>query len=647
MRFLVLAIFLLGLLLIGLIGTGTAMLFAWPGYFLVGLSAVVGVFAWRREGGPRANDLCLLSAVLLVGYLVARVLTSPVAYLAREDLLLVFLCLVIYAGVALHFTRTRQRMAIVWVLVLLAMVNFVIGLYHFSGHPEFWIVPGYERSYPEGRVGGLFNNPNHMGAFMCFVALTVLAIVFFARNRITTKMCLVFVSVMAVVGLVMTVSRGSYIGLAVGVVVSGILIMWMFWQWRRRLFFKLLPVVGILGVVALGGVIYLASTFLPQRSGAAEMFVDGGRVSFWKAAVSQFGLNPLVGTGARTYYYYSRQLRSPETEHHLLEIGHAHSDYVELLAEYGVIGVLLLVLFLVVHGIHGLRYLWWYGRQRESGGINMPTRLAMVIGALAAMAAGAVHAMGEFQAHIPAVAMLYAVAMGILANPGFKEIDYRPARLPRVDFLLGFGAMLAGAFFVYQFFFMGMAEYHLEKAIRNQDDQFNLENTEHINKAKKLDPENHRIYFVSGAGWLRGMREDMPRALKESMLRKAAEEFEASRQLFPQDIYVLMALANCLDGLGVHEAAEEHFLEALEWAPTYQSTRLAYAVHLHRMGRYDEAAEGYQLALRANPYASLETSRVEIPQYRRQLEEDRERAAVRQQSENLKRAAGGLQPLSE
>ncbi|MEM7147848.1 MAG: O-antigen ligase family protein [Verrucomicrobiota bacterium] len=647
MRYLVLAIFLLGILVTGMLGTGTAMLFAWPGYFLVGLAAVAGVFAWRRGGGPRANDLCLLTAVLLVGYLVARALTSPVSYLAREDLLLVLFCLVIYVGVALHFTRTGERMAIVWVLVLLAMVNFAIGLYHFSGHPEFWIVPGYQRSYPAGRVGGVFNNPNHMGAFMCFVTLMVLAIVFFARNRVTTKMLLLFVAGMALLGLVMTVSRGSYIGIATGGVLLGILFLWILWLGQRKLFFRLVPVVGVLGVVALAGVIYLASTFLPQRAGAAEMFVDGGRMSFWKTAISQFGLSPVVGTGGRTYYYYSRQLRAPEMEYHLLEIGHTHNDYLELLAEYGVIGLGLLILFLLVHGIHGLRYIRWYGRQRESGGINMPTRLAMVIGSLAALVGGVAHAMGEFQAHIPAVAMMYAVALGILANPGFKEVEYRPARLPGVSLVAGLGAMGAGVFFVYQFFFMGIAEYQLEKAIRNQDDRLNLENTVYFNKAKELDPRNHRIYFASGAGWLRGMREDMPTALKESMLRKAAEEFEASRQLFPQDIYVLMALGNCLDGLGVHDAAEERFLEALEWAPTYQSTRLAYAVHLHRMGRFDEAKEAYELALTANPYVTVETSREEIPRHMQRLEEDRKRGEARKQSEEAKRAAEGLQPLSE
>jgi O-antigen ligase len=644
MRRLALIVFVLGLLIMGLIGTGTYMLFAWPGYLVVGVSGVLGVFVWLRSGRSGANDVCILSALLLVGYLVARAWTSPVVYLAREDMLLVLFCLMIYAAVAQQFTRAGERMVIVWGLLFLAMVNFIIGLYHFSGHPEFGIIPGYRRTYPAGRVGGLFNNPNHMGAFMSYVGLLGGAVAFYARGRVATKMCLLFAVGMTVLGLILTVSRGAYIGFAVGVVVLAGLSLWVVWYFYRKIFVRLAIGAGALSVVAAACVIYLGSAFLHQRTGESEIAVDGGRVTFWKTAVNQFALEPVVGTGSRTYYYYSRQLRAPEVKPWLGEIGHTHNDYIELLAEYGVIGLGLFTLFVVVHGVHGLGFMRWYGRNRSiEGGIKVSTRLALVIGSLAALAGGAAHAMIDFHPHIPAVAMLYAFAMGILANPGFSGPEHRPARIPGVPALLGVSATAAGIMFVYQFFFLGAGEYHLEKAVKNRDDRFNLENTVYLNKAKQLDPDNHRIYFTSGAGWLEGMREDMPSSLKESMLRKAAAEFEEARRLFPQDIYILTALGNCLDGLGANDVAEERFLEALEWGPSFQSTRLAYAVHLHRMGRFDEAEEAYSLALQANPYVSVQTSREQIPAYRKRLAEDRERMEKAKATED----AEGPVPPSE
>ena len=67
------------------------------------------------------------------------------------------------------------------------------------------------------------------------------------------------------------------------------------------------------------------------------------------------------------------------------------------------------------------------------------------------------------------------------------------------------------------------------------------------------------------------------------------------RDLNPE--YYLKLLGQfALDLLGRSGEAEVYFVRALEVAPLFFTTRLAYAVHLHRMGRFDEAEAAYEHA---------------------------------------------------
>src|SRR5205085_7764780 len=80
---------------------------------------------------------------------------------------------------------------------------------------------------------------------------------------------------------------------------------------------------------------------------AQQIFdVSDMRVDLWKAAVQQWKLEPLLGTGSGSYLYYGRQFR---TERVNVDPVYVHNDYLQLLAEYGLIGGILFLLFLFAH----------------------------------------------------------------------------------------------------------------------------------------------------------------------------------------------------------------------------------------------------------------------------------------------------------
>ncbi|MEI9897768.1 MAG: O-antigen ligase family protein [Chthoniobacter sp.] len=144
-----------------------------------------------------------------------------------------------------------------------------------------------------------------------------------------------YICALSLFGILVTGSRGGYISAAVGLMIFGLLsLVLRSASWlpdassccssrvtaRRR---------GELGC-APDQVAELPGEFTGQSD------ADRGHQPYATLAggLKQFRLQPIVGTGSGTYLYYGRQFRSPEIH---TDPVHAHNDYFELLAEYGLL----------------------------------------------------------------------------------------------------------------------------------------------------------------------------------------------------------------------------------------------------------------------------------------------------------------------
>ena len=166
MQKLVVTLYLAALLLGGMLGTETRLLFFWPGALLLGLGGLLAAAKWRLRVSSPPADACLASTLLFAGYVAARAWGSPVGDWAREDAVMLCGALVTYLLAATAASHPSSRMGLLYVLLVLTVANLALGLLHFSGRWEFHVVPGFGRSFGAGRIGGLFNNPNHLAAFL-------------------------------------------------------------------------------------------------------------------------------------------------------------------------------------------------------------------------------------------------------------------------------------------------------------------------------------------------------------------------------------------------------------------------------------------------------------------------------------------------
>jgi hypothetical protein len=223
--------------------------------------------------------------------------------------------------------------------------------------------------------------------------------------------------------------------LAVVVVVAGILAATLVLVLRpldRRLPGSLPRAVTVTGVVALIAILVAGAVAIdaPRRLGDAydrflvdtdvdpgqqrDRFVDAGnngRLDHWRVAVDGFKAEPVRGSGAGTYELVWNRER-PESQH----IRDAHSLYLEVLAELGVVGLALLVTVLV-------SLLVGFGRR-----VRGPAR-GPAAGLLAAGVAWVLEAGVDWSWEMPGVTawLFFAGGVALARAPRESSTDRRPS----------------------------------------------------------------------------------------------------------------------------------------------------------------------------------------------------------------------------
>jgi O-antigen ligase len=587
-----LVVFILALLVTGVLGTETRLLFFWPGAALLGVAGLLATLKWRLRVLFPPSDVCLASVLLFASYILGRALMSPVAAYAREDGVILLGCLVTYVLTVSAASHPRWRVGLIVCLLVLVVGNLAVGSVHLSGNWSFHILPTFLRGSEPGRIGGFFVNPNHLGAFLSLTLFMSLGWLCFGRGGAALKLWLGFMIVAMAVGMSLTVSRGALIGLAVGGLVYAALALWIVWQTQRHFFWSLLGGAVVLGLLG-GGVLWKVNDeYLRQRIENNSM-TDDIRFGIWDTAVAQFQQAPLLGEGARMFYDGGIKYRSAMISSWSPEPLFAHNEFLQLLADYGIVGAVLLLMMVLAHGLNALRFLRWFVREKFIlTGRVLSMNLALSLGAVSALVATLVHAVFEFHYHVPATAMGGALILGLLANPGFEAMQRPLMRVPgvRVATKLALGlsacALLAGCWII------GGADYALVQARLAEARKDPQAYATLLDEAVLRDPSHGEVFYLRGV-----MRLDTPpsKDAKETkaVLEQAIQDLQQACALNPYNYLYHLALADGLDAVGRHDEALKSIEKALVEAPYHEEARLALGVHWHRLARWKEAEKAY------------------------------------------------------
>jgi O-antigen ligase len=296
--------------------------------------------------------------------------------------------------------RTRSVLAGAFVVggVLVAVFGLVQRLVDPDPQRMFWSV----RIYEVGTPFGPYVNRNHFGgAMLLFTGVAAgRAIAGWSAMRVRSASLWTSAAVVTSLSLAATTSRGAILGLgALGL----FLIVVAARRHRRRLLF------AAVGIVALLVALLVAAGLFDELAG--RLFHVYGR---WRNrflvqadAMRVFTEFPVAGTGAGSFPWVYHAFQRVDDARHFND---AHSDWVQILMDTGALGIIAIgavAVPLVRSAVRASR-------------VTAPERWH-ALGAVAGCLGIAVHGFFETNLHIPANALLAAVATGLAYGSSMGE----------------------------------------------------------------------------------------------------------------------------------------------------------------------------------------------------------------------------------
>jgi O-antigen ligase len=605
MKTVILLLAALGLTMTQVLVGGWAPVFSLPGYAILVVAALLSW--WRNLRVPisgRATD-GLAAAALLFLYIAGRALFSPEEYLARNDLYMALAGMVMYLLVALNLTSSKSRGLFVGFLLVLGVANCLIGAIQFTKGTEFMISSFLTRGPYGTRASGFYGYPNHLALFLEVCVFMGLSVAFWSRWRPWVKLLAGYSALVCVLGLLLTGSRGGYLGGIAGLIVFGLLSLRLVGDFFRNRALALL----VAGVVLFGGLAFGVQHFFSKSSTlqarvAQSITGDDTRLQIWKTGWRQFKLQPIVGTGSGTFRYYARQF-SPQTL--TSDPLHAHNEYIEVLAEYGILGIAIALMCIDTHLRSGWRLISRELAQRSEAYSTGGNSLALTIGAMSSVAACLFHSGLDFTLHMPANLLTMAFVFGLLANPrgtheeagelapsaetsGSNLSPYIRLALPALGLWLAIKALPTWP----AEFFAHKARYILADWKYMESGERARELAGIAERGLQLDPRNPQLHRISGIAENALATQATEPAVKAEQAGKAIASYEKAMSLAPRDVHLVLDLAWAYEAQQQPARAEPLFKRAIELDPTSSNAHYGLAWHLHAQGSLKDAAEEYK-----------------------------------------------------
>lgn len=403
------------------VGRGPYPFLPLPGYAVLALAAVVSLACVWKGGRSTPRWACVFFSVALAVWVAAPLLERINEWVPGLVVRQVLAALVVYGLLVFCVTGSRERFVLAGILIAGAFVQSALGFFQYLMPNEKlhlgWVTmlcPDHWDTHTF-RARGFYYNANHFAWLLNIAGAFALAIGVWGRAGIWWRVAALYAAAVFFGLGILTQSRGGFIGTVAALAVVFVLGCRALISGAMGKSGRSLGVFGLaLAAVVGAGWLALSSSHLAQYRFLTAPD-EGYRLNVWKTAFRLWQTEPLTGTGAGTFALASRSLRFQADA---LDDICAHNDWVQGLAELGIIGFGLGLCVVVLHFSAGWRAFGEEFRRRNSVGGGGSLGAAMQAGAMASLAACAVHSFFDFNLQVPANMLLLAMALGILASPG-------------------------------------------------------------------------------------------------------------------------------------------------------------------------------------------------------------------------------------
>jgi O-antigen ligase len=322
------------------------------------------------------------------------------AFLTRSELLKMTAYFIFFFLVAQAFRERADLMKVMWFLIILGFVVSLFGITQaFTSSGEiYW----FRKLTLGGDPFGPYVNRNHFAGFVELVVPVGLALVVFRGLRNDLFPMAILLTIVPIGAVILSGSRAGIISFVFEVGVLALLA-----RSRKR---KIGSGIGAAAILALAAIALIAwmgagkaiERFSTLHSGDVTL---GRRGTMFRGAARVFFDHPIAGSGIGTIVTVFPKF-DPSYDGKIVD--HVHNDYIETLAETGLLG-----------GLCGLAFLWILFReaQRNFAAEQGHFSRALHAGAITALCGLLLHSFVDFNLRIPSNVLLFLLQAYLASSP--------------------------------------------------------------------------------------------------------------------------------------------------------------------------------------------------------------------------------------
>lgn len=190
------------------------------------------------------------------------------------------------------------------------------------------------------RIFSVFGNPNILAEYLIMI-IPISVALFWNTKKISKKIIFLCTTLIMILAMVFTLSRGSWIGFAFSALIFILLI-------DKRLLLSIIP-------ISLGAVFFLPQTIMNRILSIGNLADSSNahRINIWNMTLNIIGDYPMAGVGFGHLPFrevFGTYIRTLNTYH-------AHNTYLETAAELGIPGLLVFLFFIFILFKYGINKL--------------------------------------------------------------------------------------------------------------------------------------------------------------------------------------------------------------------------------------------------------------------------------------------------
>jgi len=536
------------------------------------------------ESAARRIDLIDVTVFLFVLYVVARWLTSPTEYFSRLEVLNV----VAYAGIFLvcRYGLARRTYALTLLGLLVVLGVFETGFGYYLSQNLDWCPFGPNEVLHQGyapRWVGTYGCPNNYSCLLVMAVGTALAFACFSKLSWPLRIFLFYLAMIMMVGVLNSGSRGSWLGsmaMMIALTIFGV---------RYGMVRLWVPLTGGLVLILALVLTFSQSHLVRERlmeveSSQVETLSRYCRIQLTFDALRIAQDHLYWGTGPATFVFIHQRYQSNTYPTKAI---FTHDDYLNCLADYGLVGFGLAMVFIWAVSFQFLGQL-----RADSRWHDRVTTAASFM----AWCAVLIHSFVDFNMHIPANALMLLGLVGL----GLRRIPRHDEEPARGSFSLaplgrGLGAVVLVIAVAYGALVWRTASSDLIYETAASDPIPTMRSIPIVEKALKYDAGNAQAWALLGD--LHRFRASRQDELEDRIVegQQALDAYQKAQDASPLDDSIMARRGLTYDMMRRYAEAYLCFKEAVTQEPYNGQFWYHLGNHFWQCGMLEKAEQSYLL----------------------------------------------------